>query len=92
MKPLVVCEHVVAIRKHLREVTSPIDYNGHYPRPLTLCGTEAAWDTQLPISSCDCFDCQWISVMRREYECRHDFHGEAHDVLRCTRCGEVKPG
>ncbi len=66
-----VCEHVVAIRRHLRETSpaAPISYSGFYPpRPLTLCGTEAAWDTQLPINSCDCFDCLVIAVIRGEGE------------------------
>jgi predicted Zn finger-like uncharacterized protein len=49
----VVCETVAAITPHIRIVTAehPIRLGGHSNRPLALCGTVIAWDTQLPLNS-----------------------------------------
>lgn len=59
MSELVVCESAVAVVPHLRRVTKefPIKLSGHWPRPLSLCGSEVAWDTKLPLSSARCRDC-----------------------------------
>ena len=32
--------------------------SGHWPRPSTLCGKDAAWDTRLPVETARCRDCQ----------------------------------
>lgn len=51
---LVTCESTAAIILHARRVTSatPVMLGGHAsPRPATLCGTEAAWDTMRPVSA-----------------------------------------
>ena len=56
---LVVCETVAAVVPHLRIVTaeSPIKLGGHHPAPKTLCGRDAGWDTQLPLTSARCTTC-----------------------------------
>lgn len=57
---LVVCESTAAVVTHAREVTdlTPIRLGGHaMPLPLTLCGTEAAWDTRLSLSAVRCRTC-----------------------------------
>jgi hypothetical protein len=56
---LVVCESTAAIVPHLRIVTleAPICLNGHSPRPSALCGSEIAWDTQLPLNAARCRSC-----------------------------------
>ena len=56
MRPnLVICETAAAISTHYRIVTAehPIRLSGHYPRPRTLCGMEAAWDTERPATRLD---------------------------------------
>lgn len=60
MTDLVVCESTAAIVAHLRRVTeaTPIKLSGHaFPRPLSLCGNEIAWDTRLPIDAASCRAC-----------------------------------
>ena len=60
-RDFVVCESTAAVATHLREVTdlTPIKLGGHSsPRPLTLCSTEAAWDTRSPISAVRCPRCR----------------------------------
>lgn len=57
---LVVCESTAAVVPHAREVTdlTPVQFHGHTrPKPLTLCGTEAAWDTELPLPAVRCRTC-----------------------------------
>lgn len=57
---LVVCESTAAIVTHLRKVTdlTPINLGGHQsPYPLTLCGTQARWDTESPVASATCVKC-----------------------------------
>jgi hypothetical protein len=57
---LVVCESTAAIVPHLRIVTAdmPIKLGGHpTPRPGALCGSEIAWDTQLPLNAARCRSC-----------------------------------
>lgn len=69
MKPwplsIVVCESTAAIVTHLRKVTdqTPINLGGHpAPFPLTLCGTQARWDTKLPLASVTCSKCRAATV------------------------------
>jgi hypothetical protein len=48
---VVICETVAAITTHYRVLSErhPRRLSGHAtPRPLALCGTAAAWDTELP--------------------------------------------
>lgn len=57
---LVACESTAAITLHAREVTdvTPVKLGGHRsPRPVTLCGTEAAWDTTSPLAAVRCRVC-----------------------------------
>lgn len=53
---LVICETVAAITTHLRRVTPehPVRLGGHpSPKPLTLCGRDVGWDTQIPVRGPD---------------------------------------
>ncbi len=67
---LVVCETVHAIVTHLREPTeeSPVRFGGFSDRTsrpfpvLALCGSQVAWDTQLPVSIARCRDCNKIAA------------------------------
>ena len=55
----IICETVAAITTHLRRVGAiQPSFSGHRDRPRTLCGMEAAWDTQLPISAMRCRKCK----------------------------------
>lgn len=49
---LVVCETHAAVAYHVRRTGEhAINLGGHVqPRPQTLCGLEAAWDTRLPVT------------------------------------------
>jgi hypothetical protein len=56
--PLIVCETLAAITTHLRIVgPEGVRLSGHWPRPKTLCGMEASWDTRLPLEAARCREC-----------------------------------
>ena len=57
---LTTCESTAAILLHVRDVTdlTTIRLGGHaHPRPLTLCGTEAAWDMRSDLKWTTCKAC-----------------------------------
>jgi len=62
----VVCESTAAIVTHLRLVgDKPISLSGpSFPRPEALCGSEIAWDTQLPINAVRCRACMHQLALR----------------------------
>lgn len=54
---LVVGETYPAYSYHLREIGDvPVNLGGHVRKPLSLCGREIAWDTQIPVAGFD--DCK----------------------------------
>lgn len=51
MADVIACETMAYIVHHLRYIGDgflPVNYGGHWPRPITLCGREASWDTRIP--------------------------------------------
>lgn len=59
----VVCETLTAMVQHLRQVTatSPVNLGGHTsPKPVTLCGMQADWDTRIPVGCETCHTCKQI--------------------------------
>jgi hypothetical protein len=59
---LFTCETTAAIVVHARFPNGvPQKLGGHaMPRPKTLCGADAAWDTRLPLFAVTCKTCREI--------------------------------
>lgn len=55
----VTCETTAANLVHVRELGStPPKFVGHItPKPTTLCGSVAAWDTRNPVAAATCSQC-----------------------------------
>ena len=67
MSEFITCESTAAIVLHARRIgISPVTLSGHSaPRPITLCGTEAAWDTRLPLTAVKCRKCIEVLSQRK---------------------------
>lgn len=68
----VTCETAAAVVYHLRRIgegCAPVSYSGYNPRPPTLCGRSAAWDSRVPPTprSINCRACRiamgWPEMM-----------------------------
>lgn len=58
----VACETVACIVHHVRRIgDTPVNPNGHWPKPLAMCGTPVNWDTKVPPTE-KCISCRGCRV------------------------------